>query len=306
MTDATTEDLLNLSPETVTRDDVDLALVREALREGSGLVRDRAAEIVLALGEDDPEVALSALDAVTSAISADHVNVTEKTVTTVVLLAEEDHVDELEQTVEPLVHCLYDELPRTRAYAAKALGAIAEAHPEWFVPHAETLISIIQMDLDDPLDGAPDLAEAEDEMLERFEMIAEEETKKQFLARATAANLLVEAVRSDPSTGSQYVDELLAAYDDVDPTVMAIVTDVFALIGDADPIAIEDAVEPLIDRLDHPSEEVQARAVKALGFSGDDRAVEPLRALADDDDSDEDLRDLAAETADWIEHNTEN
>ena len=305
MPDATTDALLDLQPETATVDDIDLDLVCEALHDGEGLVRDRAAALMQIVAQDAPESALDSLPAIVAGIESDHINVTQKSVATVVVLTD-DHVDELEATVEPLIGTLHGAVPRTRTFSAKALSPIAEAHPEWFVPHVETLITIVAADFDDPLEGAPDLGEVDDNTAERFQQLSNEEIKQQFLARATAANLLFEAVKTDPSIGTDYVDDLLAADDGSDATVTAAVLDVLAVIGDEDPIAIEGAVEPLLEKLDHPDEQVRARAVKTLGFSGDDRAVEPLRELASDDDAGDDLQDLAAQTADWIEQNTQN
>ena len=303
MPDATTDTLLDVDPETATVEEIDLDLVSEALHDGDGLVRDRAAELMQIVAQDAPESALDSLPAIVAGIESDHINVTQKSVATVVVLTD-DHVDELEATVEPLVGTLYGAIPRTRTFAAKALTPIAESHPEWLVPHVETLLTIIAADFDDPLEGAPDRGEINKNMADRFQQLSDEEIRQQFLARATAANLLFEAVKTDPSIGTDYVDDLLAADDGSDATVTAAVLDVLAVIGDEDPIA--GAVEPLLEKLDHPDEQVRARAVKTLGFSGDDRAVEPLRELASDDDAGDDLQDLAAQTADWIEQNTQN
>lgn len=300
MPNATTDDLLDLDPDEADPEDIDLALVRDALHDGEGLVRDRAAELMLVVAREEPEEALHSLSAIVAGVSSGHVNVTLKSVSAVVVLTEY-YVDELEPTVEPLVDCLYGEIPRTRAFAAKALGAIAEDHPEWFVPHVGTLVDVVGQDLDDPLEGAPGPEEADEQMLERLEVVAQEENKQQFLARATAANLLYEAVQEAPAEGAAHVDALVDADDGTDATVTAAVMDILAVVGEHDQRAIEGAVEHLIDRLDYPNEQVRARAVKALGFSGDERAVEPLRDLATDDEADPDLRDLAAETADWIE-----
>lgn len=304
MTAATTEDLLDLNPDAVTRDEVDLDLVREALRNETDLVRDRAAAILLTFAEADPESVLPAIEEIAIGVDSDHINVTHKTLSTVVLLGE-DHVDELEPVVEPAVDCLYDEVSRTQAFAARALQPVAEHHPEWLVPHTDLLLSVAQAELKDLTEDLPDEVLEDPEAGEQFRNAAEEEKKQQFLARAVAANLLYEAVDADPSSAPD-VDELLDTIEDADGTVTAAMVDAIAAIAEADPIAIEGAVERLIELLDHPAEEVQARTVKALGFSGDDRAVEPLRALADDPDAGDDLQALAAETADWIEHETTN
>lgn len=305
MTEATTEDLLAVDPQSATRDEVDFDLVCEALVEETDLVRDRAADIMLTFADDDPESVLPALTEIGAAIDSDHVNVTNKAVSTVTLLTD-DHLDDLEPVVEPLIHCLYGETPRTRAFAAKALRPIVQEHPEWLVPHVETLVSVVATKLDDPTADVPDEAYDHDEIAELFQKVSEEERKQQFLARGVAANLLYEAVVTDPSAGRPHVEALVAALNENDATVTAAVVDTIAAIGERDPIAIEDAVPALIDYLDFPSEEVRARAVKALGFSADDRAVAPLRELAADEEGNEDLRAMAAETADWIDNETQN
>lgn len=305
MSDATVDDLLDLEPESVTQDEVDLEVVQEALRDETGLVRDQAADILLTFANTDPESALPAIPEIAVAIDSDHVNVTNKAVSTAMLVGE-DHIDAIEPLVEPLVHCLYDEIPRTQAFAAKALQPVAKEHPEWLVDHVEVLLSVITADLDDPTEGMPDDVMGGSETTEQFQKVAEEEKKQQFLARSVAANLLYEAVEVDTAVGRSHVDELVAAIGESDGTVTAAVVDTLAAIGEADPIAIEDAVPSLVDLLENPSEEIQARSVKALGFSGDERAIDPLRELAEDSKAGEDLRELATQTADWIDNETHN
>ena len=304
MTAATTEDLLDLDPESVTQSDVDLDLVRDAVRNETDLVRDRAAAILLAFAEDDPESVLPAVEEIAVGIDSDHINVRHKTLSAAVILGE-DHVDELGPIVEPTVNCLYDHVPRTQAFAAKALRPIAAERPEWLVPHTDLLLTVVREDLEDLTDQFPDEVLEDPRAGEQFQNVAEEEKKQQFLARAVAANLLYEAVDTDPSAAPD-LEELLDTIKGADGTVTAAMIDTIAAIGQADPIAIEDAVEPMIELLDHPTEEIQARVVKALGFSGDDRAIEPLRDLADDPSAGDDLQALAAETADWIETETQN
>lgn len=305
MSDATMDGLLDVDPESVTRDDVELDLVREALRDETGLVRDRAAEILLEFTDDDPASVLPAIPEIAVAIDSDHVNVTSKAITAAILLGEE-HIEALDPLVEPMVHCLYDEIPRIQAYSAKALKPIAEQHPEWLVSHIDVLLSVVQIDLEDPTEGLPADVPTHREMAEQFQRLSDEEQKQQFLARGTAANLLYEAVKTDPAAGAKHVEELVSTLDDADGTITAAAVDTLAAIGEGDPIAIEDAVPALVDRLEHPSEQVQARAVKALGFSTDERAIEPLRELANDEDAEADLQELAAQTADWIDNETQN
>lgn len=305
MTAATTEDLLDIDETEVTPDDVDLDLVRDGLRDEEGLVRDKAASILLTFAEEDEGSVLPALPEIVDGIASDHVNVVNKTVTIAILLTD-DHVDELEDAVGPLVGSLNEGLPRTQAFAAKALTPIAEDHPEWIVPHFEELLAVIQQELNDPTEGAPEPDFGDQEIAEQYQKVAQNEMKQQFLGRSVGANLLVEAAREDPGVARPHVDELRELIGAIDGTVTAALTDVLADIGENDPIAVESAVETLIDLLDHPSEQVQARAVTALGFSEDDRAIGPLRELADDvrsdDETNEDLRDLALETADWLEN----
>jgi HEAT repeat protein len=304
MTVGTTEDLLDIDPESVTQSDVELDLVRDAVRNETDLVRDRAAEILLSFAEDDPESVLPAVEEIAVGIGSDHINVRHKTLSAAVMLGE-DHVDELEPVVEPTVHCLHDKVPRTQAFAAKVLRPIAAERPEWLVPHTDLLLSVAREDLEDLTDQIPDEVLEDPQAAEQFQNAAQEEKKQQFLARAVAANLLYEAVDTDPSAAPD-LEKLLDTIEGADGTVTAAMIDTIAAIGQADPIAIEDAVEPLIELLDHPTEEIQARAVKALGFSGDDRAIEPLRDLADHPGAGDDLQALAAETADWIETETQN
>jgi HEAT repeat protein len=89
--------------------------------------------------------------------------------------------------------------------------------------------------------------------------------------------------------------------DDDNPAVRAAAAGTLAALAEHQPTELNEVVPPLIDALDDVDETVRARAVAALGHLGDDAAVDPLREVAGNEDTDADLRDLAAETADFLD-----
>jgi len=96
------------------------------------------------------------------------------------------------------------------------------------------------------------------------------------------------------------VDELVALVDHDDSSVAGLAVEMLTEVGEADPDAIVPAYDQFVDALDHDDQRVYVRAVRALGVLGDDRAVEPLRDLANSTD-DEDASELIEDTAAYLE-----
>lgn len=208
--------------------------------------------------------------------------------------------------LSPLVHMLDQEPPMTGYRSAKALAPLLEYDPAGFVPHADYLIDVL---VDPPEVYAPtpdEIAELPAEEREhvtdvlesRREQIAQD-TARTYGIREIAANALVEVAERDPDAVIDRIDELPPVLSEDPPIVRSATIDVLGTVAQEDPAAVEPAVDALIEVVETNGEQVQAHAVRALGYAEATEAIEPLRELAAADVDDE-LRGLAADTADYL------
>jgi HEAT repeat protein len=102
-----------------------------------------------------------------------------------------------------------------------------------------------------------------------------------------------------PESALDAVEAFATLLDDVDPGVAGPAVDALGELAAEDPAAVEPVSERLRACLEHDRSSVRARAIGAVGRLGDSRAVPTLRAIADGDE-DEDVREIAAETADFL------
>lgn len=297
---STTDELTELDVEELSPEDVDLTLVRDGLADEENLVRDRAAAISLTLADEDVESVTPLLPALIAAARDDNVNVVLKTITTLNLVAE-SRPEELPDAVGVLCAALTHDLPRVQLFAGKAVQTIGAEHPEWFVPHAEALLRTLQAEITDPTNGAERLGVAGDPPLQKqLDEVRRGEQFQQYSVQAVAGNLLIEVSDQDPTAVAPHVSEITELLGSEDLNVVACAAEMLGNLAWADAPAAADAVDPLTDCLDSESDVVVARTITALGHLGAETAVEPLREAAAEHD-DADLRDLAAETADWLE-----
>lgn len=126
-----------------------------------------------------------------------------------------------------------------------------------------------------------------------------EESQLRIDARNKLVNVLVAVVEDDPAAAADHAPDIGALVDHDDAVVVAHAIDALAEYAQVDPGLVEPHVEDLVDRLDHWDEVVRARAIRALGFAEAEEAAPALRSVAEDDDE-EDVRALAAETAEYL------
>ncbi|NHN60720.1 HEAT repeat domain-containing protein [Halorussus sp. JP-T4] len=210
-----------------------------------------------------------------------------------------DEPGALEDRLDGLVDAADDEVVDVQLTAATALGKLVVARPDLVAPHAGRLADAVRVTEPGPgPEGVGDLVD--DQVTQRT--IAEHvegERKRRTSGRRTLVNVVVAVTEEEPEPAFDAVDELVALLDDVDPGVAGGAVDALGHLAAADPEVVAPASDRLVDCLDHDGTVVRARAVRALGHLGDDAAVPELRRVADEDD-DEDVRALAAETADFL------
>lgn len=299
MTDATSHEILSVDPEDgVDPDDVSLAALRSGLDSDDDQVRTHAAKVAAVLAQSDVDAVADLLDALADRLEDQWNVVVYQTMIALHTVAEERPGD-LEPVVPEVVGVLHRDLPVLKVLTARTLGHVAVDDAGTLTDHVEVLVDAVREEPDDILDRE-NLEEATREDHTYHERVNREGQTQQTLAREIVANVLVEVTEADPAAVEPHVSSVIDLLGDDDGAVVSASADVVGTIGRADAAAVADAVDPLCDLLDHRDEAVAANAISALGYVGDPAAVDPLREVAEDEARDEELRELAADTADFL------
>lgn len=312
MTDVPTEDLAALDPETLSAAEVPVEQVRAGLASEDNQVRTHAAQVVAALAADDAAAARPLVPDLAAALGDERTVVNRECAAALAAVAEASPAD-ARPAVDPLVAVLDDDVPVVRLYAAGAVRPVAAAHPEWFAPHVERLLALMAASPTDPTAGHGEGPTDDPHLRERVAQVGAEERRRQLAARTIVANVVLAVAQTDPEALTPHVDALVDLVRDAEGAVLAAAAGALAAVAETDPDAVvaAGAVDPLRDCLTVPDRDVLVHAVTALGYVGDPAAVDDLRAFAAGDDpladadgsggvADDDLRELAAETADWL------
>ncbi|WP_049899434.1 HEAT repeat domain-containing protein [Halococcus agarilyticus] len=300
MTHATADDIRELDPDEITPADVDIEHVRAALTDEENLVRTHAAKIAGTLANQDPDVVVALVPTLLDRLAEDHSVVLKESLTALALVADERPA-ELADGVPALVDLLDHDLPLVRTFAARVVRPLAAEHPEWFATELDDLLATLDGEITDLVEELEEPPMGGLSTFEQYRAIGEEGRKRQLAARAVAANVVVAVAEADSDAVVEHVPELVDLLDGDDTLLVATSADAIANVAEDHPDAATAAVEPLCACLDGHDETARASAVAALGFVGDDEAVGPLREVANDEEADEDLRALAADTADWLD-----
>lgn len=293
------EELKAVDAEAFSVGDVPVDLIVAGLESDDNLVRKKAATLNAALAAEDVELVLDHLDRTFDLLDDERAVVIRETVVALMWVAEE-RPDALEDGVADLVGVLTHDLPLIQNYGAQAVQLLGAERPEWFVPHVESVVDVVEHERINPLsdDGVEKMNQ---DTAEQYRELNHAEDRRHMAARTVAGHVLIELSDIDPAAVAPHADRLvdLLSHDSLGTRTWSA-----AAIGnlaqyDADLVA--DAVDPLGELAANSDEMAAANAVTALGHIGDDGAVEPLREAADDDSVDEDVRALASETADFLE-----
>lgn len=302
MTDATSHDILSIDVEPeVFVSDVPVDVLRSGLESDDEKVRRHAARVAASLSEDELETVVEVVPQLTDCLGSESRVIASKSAIALSIVAEERPA-ELEDAVAPLVDLLVDDLALLRVYASRALAHVSLEHPEFLLGTEETLVAALGLEPEVPMDREKlreETPTAENfESLDRYNV---EEERRQIAARSVAANLLAEVADLEPERLVPYAQYFVEALDSKRPTVVLASLDVLGQVARIDADAASTAVEPVSEYLEASDDQLAATAVTTLGYIGDGRAVEPLRELAVEDDRDQDVRELAEETATFIE-----
>jgi hypothetical protein len=302
MTDATSHDIMSIDVEPdALVEDVPVDVLRSGLESDDEGVRRHAARVAAALSGDEIETAVDVVPQLTDLLGAESRVIASKSAIALSLVAEE-RPSELEDAVEPLVDLLVDDLDLLRVYASRALAHVSVEHPEFLLGTEETLVEALGIETEAPIDREKLREETPTaDNFDTFDRYNVESERRQIAARGVAANLLVEIAVREPERLVPYAEHFVETLDSDRPTVVLASLDVLGQIARVDAEAVRPAVGPVSEYLEASDEQITAAAVATLGFIGDGQAVEPLRELAANDDRTQDLRELADETAQFIE-----
>ncbi|GAA0243092.1 hypothetical protein GCM10009000_068410 [Halobacterium noricense] len=197
------------------------------------------------------------------------------------------------------VSALDSEIVDAQLAGATLLGTLVVKRPDLVAPYARQLIEAIRATEPEP--EVRDFGDVVDDEVTRRTLQEHEaaERGRRIFGRRTLINVVVAITEQEPSSSFDVVDNLVVLFEDVDPSVVGGAIDALGELAAANPSVVAPVGDRLRDCLDHDHRVVRARSVRALGRLGDDAAVEKLRALAETDD-DENVRTIAAETADFL------
>lgn len=287
-------------PADATPETVDRADLRAALIDGSNRQRVHGAKVIATLAASDPDYVEPLVPTIAETLGDDRIVVNRELASALASVAN-IALETLEPAVGPLVALLNHDVPVVRGVAAMPVRLLALERPDWFVPHADMLLTVLEDQISDPTDGYDGVPLEEPDRYELHHSIAQDEERRQLVARTVAAAVLVEVADREPTILSADTDRLVALVGADDPAVVGTVADVIGSLANAG-IEVEAATTPLCGALttwDH-DDSVRARIVRALGYLEDPEAIAPLQRVAYEDDTSMELRELASETAVWL------
>jgi len=295
----TSEPLEEVDPESVTVDAVDADDVRAALDSTNPTVQRRGLRVCETLAGEDVSAVEPFLDDVSALVNRDTAATSLRAIAVLNTVAGVEP-EALDGRLEALAEAAGSELTDVQLTGAQVLGKVVVDHPDIVAPYVKALLEGIQstkLDPDPP--EVPDAVEHRQTAETLYEH-ENDERQRRMSGRQTLINVVVAVAEQKPAAVSDAVDDLVALFDDSDPAIAGGALDALGELAKTDPEAVAPVRDDIVECLDHDRPLVRARAIRALGRLGDDAAVPELRSMAESDD-DKNVRDIAAETADFLE-----
>lgn len=285
--------LAGVEAPSVTARDLSVDAVEQALGHDDPLVRQHACECCLTLAGDDAESVVRFASALLDALDDESVVVAQRAAAALLPVAAA-HPDAFDGGAHALARLFERDVSIATLYGAKLLAAVVIDRPDVVAPAVGALVRA----LDDTTTGGdietPDgLDEQAATTVRRHQ--AEDRQRVQ-VARETVANVVAAVAEDAPESIVQAVPDIVPGLDDSSDPVVAALVDALAWVAAEHPDAVRPHRDALVDRLDHEDRVVRARTIRALGLLGDASAADPVATIATTD-PDEDVRELAAETA---------
>ncbi|MFB6138840.1 MAG: hypothetical protein ABEJ26_00205 [Halosimplex sp.] len=307
MSDGSEPPLADVALESLTADDVTEAEVRAALDADDPVVRQRGARACAALAADRVESILGLADDLVARTADESLAVSRHAAIALTELSDA-YPGAVADDLGPVVDLAESDLGGVRMVGARILGNVVVEFPEAVAPFVDRLVTAVadseatlaQSDLQAYVEQAESMGGEAAQAADNIRQETKEEARKRVVARAALSNVVVAVAEHDPDAVAGLVDEMTPLVGDEDPNVAGAFLDVFRALAERDPETVAPAVDAVVDCLDRDSETLRARAIRTLGFAEATVTVDRLRTVAETDD-DEDVRDLAAETADYLD-----
>ncbi|WP_227132722.1 HEAT repeat domain-containing protein [Halorubellus salinus] len=295
--------LADVDPETASVTDLSVTSVERALESGDPLVRQHATDVCVQAAVDDPAAMGPFVDVLVDALDDESVVVVQKAAAALVPVAEAAP-DAFGDAVDELVALYQHDVSTARAYGAKLLGTLAVERPALLVAHVDAVVDALDAPTQelDAVSSTADTAPVDDEVRAAMSQHDDAELKREQASRETVANVVVAVAEAHPEAVAPHLGRIADVTYAAPTIVAAAFVDAIATVAEADPDAARDTTAVLLDLLDHDHPMLRGRAIRALGFLGDDETIDHLRQVAAED-PDADVRSLAAETADFLEPN---
>ncbi len=285
--------------ESVTPDEVDGEEIEDALASSNPMTRQRGVEVCETFVESDVDAVQPYLDAVASLVNDGNAAVALRAISVLDTVADAEP-GALEGRTASLAAAADHEIVDVQLTAAVALGKIVVDRADLVAPFVSRLITgVRETELDEGIPEVPDVVENE-ATKQTIREHEEQERERRLSARRTLSNVIVAVTQETPDEALDAVDGLVTLLDDRDPEVAGCAVDALGELAEPHPEAVAPVRDELLECLDHDRSSVRARAIRAFGRLGDDDVVPKLRTMAEEDDE-ENVRDLAAETADFLD-----
>lgn len=256
-----------------------------------------AAEDCAKFADADPDRATELAGPLIDTLDDEMVVVEQRAADAVGLLAEE-RPEAVTDAADPLIEIIAESVPRSQVQAARALRPIAAARPESCADSVDRIVETLAAPVTAPLDPTEDVPR-DSGTRDTLVNAAETEKNHQYAARGVLANVMVAVAEERPAALAPLVGDVAALLDADEAELVGAAADAIAAVAEHDPDAAREAVPALTAALDHEDASARARAIAALGHVGDPDAVDPLEDVAAEDEN-EDVSDLAAETAAFL------
>lgn len=298
-------EILSIDHETVSPTQVSSDVLRSALAHDENLVRTRGAKVAVSLAEEDPAAIADLAPLLVDSLDHERTTVVVHSALALANIVE-TAPEAAAAAVDRIVELLDEDPPIVQFAASQFVRASITAAPESCLGHLDRLVDRTVRDARTVVSDRT-LDDADGTSRELLHEIDEEEGRRQWATRLVTANVIAELASVEPAAVAPHLPELVTVLDPEsdDVGVMTTVADTVATVAEHDPNMVDGAVEPLVAVLGHDDRPTVATAVTALGFLGDSRAVEPLRALEADERRSPELRELAAETATFVAQRSE-
>ncbi|ESP87120.1 HEAT repeat domain-containing protein [Candidatus Halobonum tyrrellensis] len=296
-----TKPLAGVDTGSVAPGDIEESEVRAALSSSNPLVTQWGLEACETLAEADVDAVRPFLDEVAAFADDSNSALALRAIAVLDAVASAEPAA-LDGRVSALAGAMGTDIVDVQLTGATALGKLVVPRPDIVAPHVRRLVEgVRETELQRELE---EFAVVDDDVTRQTLREKEEsERRRRVSARRTLVNVVVAVAEAEPESAVGCVDDLVALFDDIDPGVAGGAVDAVGEVAAVDPEAVAPVADRLVDCLDHDRTVVRARAVRALGRLGPAYAeaptVERLRALADADD-DENVREVAADTADYL------